>query len=141
MKSKIFISVGIILCLLGTVLAAAGLEPGGEDDPVVTKSYVDNAITKASGNSFDVLFIEAGKTLIGHAGCELILRAGEATTLSYISEEGVENGLQDITDGIDLAGGTNVPINHLIIIPRTDTRGFLTTTDTYVMIKGGYDLY
>ena len=45
MKSKIFVSVGIILCMLGTVLAAAGLEAGGEDDPVVTKSYVDNAIT------------------------------------------------------------------------------------------------
>ena len=140
MKSKIFVSVGIILCMLGTVLAAAGLEPGGEDDPVVTKSYVDNALTKVSGNAFDVLFIEKGKTLLGHAGCEMILRAGEATTLSYVSPEGIENGLQDITDGIDLTGGVNVPINHLIIIPRTDTRGFMTTTDVYVMVKGGYDI-
>lgn len=139
MKSKIFITVGIMLCLVGTVLAAAGLEPGGEDDPVVTKSYVDNALGKASANVFDPIFIEAGKTLIGHAGCEFILRAGEATALSFTSE-GIENGLQDITDGVDILGGLNVPLNHMIVIPRKDTRGLKTTTDVYVMVKGGYDI-
>ena len=160
MKSKIFIMLGIMLCLGGTVLTAAGLEPGSSNDPLVTKSYVDSLfsslkneedekdndknkeeVTQSAGNIFEVIELDEGQTLLGHAGCEMILRSGKATVNSYISEEGIENGLQDITDGIDLKNGENVPLNHLILIPRTDTRGMTTITDeVFVMVRGSYEI-
>jgi len=139
MKGKFIIAFGLVLCLLGTVMSAAGLEPGSSNDPVVTKSYVDSVLEKNTSNKFDAIKIEKGKTLIGGAGCELIVRSGEATALSFY-DSGIENGLQDITDGIDLKNNERVPLNHMIVIPRKDTRGIKTVTDVYVMIKGDYDL-
>lgn len=145
MKSKIFITFGIILCLGGTVLAAAGIEPGSSDDPLVTKSYVDSLLETKSGSSsdggFEIIQLQTGKVVLGKAGCEIILRSGTAKINSYVSPEGIENGLQDITDGVDLKAGANCPMNHLLLVPRTDTRGITTTSDeVYVMVRGGYEI-
>ena len=141
MKSKIFITLGIIMCIAGTVIAAAGLEPGSADDPLVTKSYVDSVISNGGGSSeYVVKTYPAGTTILGHQNCEIILRSGAATINSYKAADGTENGVQDVTDGVDLTDGKKCPLNHLLIVPRTDTRGITTTTDVYVMIKGGYEI-
>ena len=143
MKSKIFIAFGIMLCLGGTVLAAAGLDPGSSNDPLVTKSYVDSLFESSSSseNPFEIIQLTTGKTILAHAGCQLILRSGTAIINSYTSPDGIENGVQDITDGVDLKGNEPCPMNHMLLVPRTDTRGITTTSDeVYVMICGNYEL-
>ena len=142
MKSKIFIAFGIMLCLGGTVLAAAGLEPGSSSDPLVTKSYVDSLLgaKETSSSEYEIVQLAAGKTILGHAGCEIILRSGVASINSFTAADGTENGVQDITDGVDLKNGVNCPLNHLLLIPRADSRGITTTTEVFVMIRGSYEI-
>ncbi len=152
---KRFTVVGIILgiCLLIGGGLVAFSEPGGTDDPVVTKSYIVDIVipeikayiderfgiaasegaTTLHTNTFTVVNVPAGKTVICEAGTELILRMGKGTIIA--TEKG---GLADTTEGFDLANGTAMPANHQLIVPVADGRGFLAETDVIVMVKGGY---
>ena len=155
MKKGKFIKFGIIfgLCLAAIGGFAAFSEPGGTDDPVVTKSYIidkvvpeikayvdqqlgiaasDGTVT-ARPSSFVVVNVSAGQSVIGEAGTELILRMGKGTIIA--TQKG---GLADTTAGYDLANGTEMPSNHLLIVPVADGRGYRATTDGIVMVKGGY---
>lgn len=148
MKSKIIIALGIFMCITGTIIAATNLDPGSASDPLVTKSYVDSVVQSGSGSSagFESIPVEKGTTIIGHASTEIILRSGEATIVGFKDPAtGIENGVPDTTDGVDLKSGSKCPQNHLLIVPRYNTttgdeRGIKVTSDgVYVMIKGSYD--
>lgn len=155
MKKERFLKWGIIsgLCLVLVGGSVVFSEPGGTDDPVVTKSYiVDKVIpeikayvdqqlgiaasdgtTTARPSSFVVVNLNAGQKVTCEAGTELILRMGKGTIIA--TQKG---GLADTTSGYDLAHGTAMPSNHLLIVPVADGRGFEATTDAIVMVKGGY---
>ena len=79
--------------------------------------------------------IESGSTIIGEQGTELILRSGSA----FVIAEGI-NGLQDMTEGVDLEANSTVPLNHLLIVPRTDGRGILIEKSAFIMIRGNYEI-
>lgn len=130
-------------------------EPGSTDDPVVTKSYIvehvipeikayvdeklgfssDNDQVTSVSDSYVVVEVSAGQTVICDAGAELILRMGKGIIVA--TEKG---GLADTTAGYDLADGTQMPSNHNLVVPVADGRGFMATTDVLVMIKGGYKI-
>ena len=155
MKKGKYVKFAIIfgLCLAVVGGFAAFSEPGGTDDPVVTqsyiidtvvpdiKAYVDNQLGIAASDgtvtarpsSFVVVNVSAGQSVIGEAGTELILRMGKGTIIA--TQKG---GLADTTAGYDLANGTEMPANHLLIVPVADGRGYKATTDGIVMVKGGY---
>lgn len=147
--------------------ASVGSQPGTADDPVVTKSYVDQQIQKAlqggtiatqtptatatpvataappsspapSSNEVIIVDVKPGQTLIAGAGAEFIIRAGKAVIYSQDS-----NGVADLTDGTDLANGLAVPSNHLLSFPR-DGRGITVqegqTLGLVVMVRGSYTL-
>ncbi len=140
----------LVCCLVGmfTVVLA---EPGGSDDPLITKSYIENHVmpavreyveekiagissgTAAANASFEVVEADAGKQIICSKGAELILRMGSATVIA--TEKG---GLADTTAGYDLSNGIPMPSNHLLIVPVDDGRGIKAETDVIVLIKGGY---
>ena len=143
-----------LLCLLAIGSFAVFSEPGGTDDPVVTKSYIiekvvpdikayiDEKIASASGqgsasrsDSFIVVNLKAGEKIIGESGCEVILRMGSASIIAT-----AKGGLVDTTAGYDLSNGSSMPSNHLLIIPVSDGRGVIATSDAIVMVKGGYRL-
>jgi len=135
------------ICVIGftAVAAAATYTPGSEDDPVVTKSYVDAEIAElkssiesggnASADTYSPIQITAGKSLIGGEGTEIILRSGEATAIDNGS-----NGISDITAGSDLWTANQVALNHLLLVPRADGRGIKATTDIWVLIRGDYEI-
>ena len=135
MKKNILMAalVAILTCLFttGACLAAFGSDatPGSSDDPLVSKSYVDSAL------SFEVVHAEAGQSLIGGAGTEIILRSGEATAL-----DNGANGVSDMTGGKDLMSGTVVETNHLLMTPRNDGRGIYMKTEGYIMVRGEYTI-
>ena len=130
MKKNVIISiVALLVLVLGVSMAIAGTdsEPGSQVDPLVSKSYVD------SRTAFTPISLVAGQRLIGGEGCELILRSGQAVAL------GTEvNGISNLTLGMDLMTGAEVGTNHLLLVPRSDGRGIVATTDIWVMVKGEY---
>ena len=91
--------------------------------------------TPAEVPKFVVVKVDAGKSLIGSASAEIILRSGTATAIA-----GASGGVSDLTGGTDLSTGTDVSKNHLLIIPADDGRGIRCTTTCYVMVKGDYKL-
>lgn len=153
MKTKKFKVATIILCL-ALCFSAVLAEPGGNDDPLISQSYIENVlmpsikqyvesritdVNSGSGSgtaeSFKVVEVKKDQKLICSAGTELILRMGTATIIA--TEKG---GLADTTAGFDLANNSAMPANHLLIVPVADGRGIKATSDVLVMVKGGYTL-
>jgi hypothetical protein len=131
MKKRALIMVGT-LCLL-LVAGAFAAEPGTEGDPLVTRSYIESVVYPQM--KFSVVDVPAGKSVILNSGTELILRMGNCSVIG--TQKG---GLSDVTMGFDLANGTNVQGNHLLIAPLDDGRGVTTSTDCIFMIKGNYTI-
>ncbi|MCF6097226.1 hypothetical protein L1766_09555 [Thermovorax subterraneus] len=146
-KYKYALLTGLILTFLvgyGIGMANVG-EPGSQDDPLVTKSYVDKVVSElksyldesSSGNqsigTFEVVYLEKGDRLVAGKGTEIILRSGIATVVD--SENG---GIADITDGKDLRRKERVPQNHLLIVPRDDGRGLIAETNVVLTVRGSF---
>lgn len=151
-KLLLVITIGFILMVVQVVYANTR-EPGTDEDPLVTLSfveqrmeqlmhYIDEKIKSSSGDhfvepgaGFEVVELKAGNSLIGGQSTELILRSGKATAI-----DSPMGGLSDVTGAKDLIKNENVPTNHLLIIPRDDGRGIKATTDIFVMVKGSYEV-
>ncbi|QHW32579.1 hypothetical protein GZH47_18340 [Paenibacillus rhizovicinus] len=131
---------------------STSVTPGSINDPVVTKSYIDQQVAdlvkaevgKQSGGQADqgqqveVVTVPVGKFLIADDGAEFIVRAGKAVVYSADS-----NGISDLTDGVDITNGKPVPNNHFILFPRGG-RGVTPApgqkTGLTVMVRGKYEL-
>jgi len=113
--------------LIGQRGRAATIAPGSDADPLVTQSYVDQLC------SLVVVQLGPGQRLEGSAGTEIIVRSGTARAVASAS-----GGVCDVTGGKDLAQGERVPLNHLLIVPRTDGRGISADTALFVMVRGPY---
>ncbi|MGI6205755.1 MAG: hypothetical protein ACOYJI_03865 [Anaerovoracaceae bacterium] len=135
----------IITAVLAVVLGSAAVyaaTAGSESDPVVTKSYVDNAVANAgSGSSedsdsgFQIVELSAGETLTGYQDTQIVLRSGAATAVI----PGI-NGISDLTDGSDILNDEKIELNHLLMVPRSDGRGIKVSVDSFVMVKGAYTI-
>ena len=145
--------------VVGSSVYAAKGDAGSSNDPLVTKSYVDSKVTQLQktvevqasmidlltqeinnmgeeeSSSYEVVTVPAGQSIVGKQGTEIIVRSGNGQVLA--SDGG---GLQDMTEGTDLLGGSEIPKYHLVIIPREDGRGIYATKDLIVMVRGGYNI-
>lgn len=140
--------------LVGTIITAGangllGNSPGSADDPIVTKSYVDQRLaelghgsssgsTPSGGSVLAVVELRAGQTLIAFEGTEFIVRNGKAVSTSQTSD-----GIPNLTTGQDLKSGAAIPNNHLLLFPRNDERGIrhddASTVVVNVMVRGAYE--
>lgn len=168
MNKKLKLALGIAI-LSGTSLYAADSFVGTQSDPLVTKSYVDAKISQLNGssgssnkdlesrleaqeqlisslsqqieklgeanNTYEIVTVPAGSAIHGKQGSEMIIRSGEGTILASAA-----GGVQDVTDGVDLAGGMKAPNNNLLLIPREDGRGIMAQKTMVVMVRGGYTI-
>ncbi|WP_052019937.1 hypothetical protein [Paenibacillus sp. JCM 10914] len=142
---------------LNTPADGASTSPGTTDDPVVTKSYVDQQIQQALNGSgggstnpttpsqpsqgaeeVKNVALSPGKILIANPGTEFIVRSGNAVI--YTEDK---NGVADLTDGKDLLNGQAAPKNHLLSFPR-EGRGIQVKegqqNGLIVMVRGGYTI-
>lgn len=132
--------------------AGVGSQPGTTDDPVVTKSYVDQQIQKALSGGVSATQAPSA-TAKPTATAAPVATAAPTTTPVQSSNESVivdvkpgqtliassgaefivragkaviyssdTNGVADLTDGKDLTNGVSAPSNHLLSFPR-DGRG------------------
>ena len=143
-KNLIVLAIAIALVVTTAIAVGAGYEPGSAEDPIVTKSYVDEKIAEAlagaggtggGGASFTPVNIGPGKKMIGGEGTEIILRSGKAKAVATGSD-----GLSDVTIGSDIKSGNSVSQNHLLLIPRDDGRGIEASSDIWVLVKGTYTI-
>ena len=136
---KQFKKVFAVIAALSILLTASVL--ASSDDPVISLSYLSEIFMpkvekKIAENSvFNVVNVEQGKTFVAGAGCEFIVRAGESVVIA--SNQG---GLADTSAGMDLGQGTRIPLNHLLIAPRDDNRGFVAVSNVIIMVKGNYEV-
>ncbi len=91
--------------------------------------------TGGSGASLEVIHLTKGQVLTCSAGTEIIFRSGQASAIA--SELG---GISDVTGAVDIKSGENIPLNHLLIVPRSDGRGAVIIEDAYIMIRGEYQI-
>ncbi|RJX36995.1 hypothetical protein D3P09_25835 [Paenibacillus pinisoli] len=147
--------VGVGMIMAKPLEANSAVTPGTIEDPVVTKSYVDEQIAKLNGGGnpgnnngnsgeagasvkLEVVEVPVGKTLMASAGAEVVVRVGKA--VAYSSDT---NGISDLTGGVDIKSGKDVPTNHLIWFPR-DGRGIKGHPDETnvltVLVKGNYTI-
>lgn len=169
MNKRFKIGLGMAL-LCSTTLLGADSIGGTQDDPLVTKSYVDLRISELSNinntqineqleeklNEQEALINKLLEQIMNTGGIsssfEIVhLKAGESiygkqgTEMIIRSGEGIiiasdGGGIQDVTDGLDLPNSIKAPNNNLLIIPREDGRGILAKKSTVIMVRGGYTL-
>lgn len=170
MKRRVIVFIGIIFLsgfIFFNFVPALGNQPGSEEDPLVTLSYlnkkiqeletmlsqkVNNVITtisvldkkveeisnqtgQKSGGVFELVNLYAGQKLVCESGTEIILRSGRAKVIGAL-----KTGLSDVTLGKDIASGTYVTKDHLLIVPRTDGRGIIAEINSIIMVKGKYSV-
>ncbi|RCX17864.1 SH3 domain-containing protein [Anaerobacterium chartisolvens] len=147
----LIVSIGFNIILAASDGAA---EPGSDQDPLVSKSYVDASIEQykkkveelkkqveelksggagTAAQGFESVSIDAGKIVYTGAGTEIVMRSGKA-----VSVKGQNGGLCDTTSAKDLDNGQALEYNHLVISARDDGRGFKVTGQCWVLIRGGY---
>ena len=158
-KNRWFVrAVGLLMlsALLMTTLSVAA-SVGSSKDPLITLSYleevfmdevlerVDDKIDERNdelasklggsggGDSFTVVTLSNGQTLVGDIGCEVMLRVGTAVCVSPSSP-----GLVDESAASTLNNGGALVTNHLYMM-TIEGRGVLATSDTVkVLVRGSY---
>ena len=126
-----FVTIVVLVCMAATYMVYA--QPGTESDPVVTLSYIRDIFKPEM--TFKVVEVQAGKTIFGDAGTEMILRMGKGTVIAT-----AKGGVADLTSGHDLPKGSAIPANHHLVVPVKDGRGLKVNEKSLVMVKGGYSI-
>ncbi len=160
MKKRIILIISVALAAVIALSVIATAAYDSTSDPIISLSYltkyVEEALkpinekidalsggnsgsTAATADAFTVIELQPGQELQCTAATELILRSGSAVIVSPFENQ----GLCDMTAGVDLAGGVSVPKNHCLLIPRgNDGRGIKITGSgtAYVMVGGAYKI-
>ncbi|WP_425447115.1 hypothetical protein [Dethiothermospora halolimnae] len=112
-----------------------------EENDMLKKAYkgvndkpIDNTGVNDDAN-LEVVELSKGQQLICDGGTEIILRGGKATAIT--SDLG---GLSDVTEGVDIKMNQSIPLNHLLIIPRSDGRGVYVDNYAIFMVRGSYKI-
>ena len=148
----VLIVLAIALAVGITVYAAANY--GSQEDPLITKSYLDRVVqpeleqelearlaaalgqagTDGDGD-FVVLTLQNGQRVTGEVGTELLLRFGSAAAYAYDSGD---VALVDTTAAAAVTNGAALSANHLYMV-TIQGNGFVAAADnTKVLIAGEY---
>lgn len=168
-KSKVIaVSLGVLgLMMFFSPISKAGtFEPGSEDDPIVTQSYVEKRneqlkyyidqkmeeMQAAMGENNGQLNTTVPSGDVQGASFVVVqvqkgqrLIGGEGTEIILRAGEAnaidsESGGLANVTSGKDLKMGDKVDPNNLLLIPRNDGRGIIAKSNIYVMVKGSYTI-
>ena len=116
--------------------------PGNEDDKSneSEKPTEPTPSTDLSSLKLTVVHLTKGQKLFANGAntdsLEIILRAGEAVTVSPFEDQGIA----DLTASAQLYNGEPLVLNNYCIIPRgQDGRGIeILSTEAYLMVRGVY---
>ncbi|SHE75358.1 hypothetical protein SAMN02745195_01084 [Thermoanaerobacter uzonensis DSM 18761] len=135
----------VILVALSVGYADQNPEPGSQQDPLVSKSYVDSQYNQVkayvddklkevnAGASYEVIELNAGEVLTMEGGTQAIVRIANSAVIVTKTD-----GVADLTAGTNLKNNDIIPANHLLLFPRCDGRGIKATKHTYIAVMGKY---
>jgi hypothetical protein len=129
----LLISIFSIGCVFAVGQAQAQTSPGTAEDPIITKSYLDQFLVPL------VVELKKGQFLQAEAGTQMIVRVGE--TICMADPTSAKGGLSDVTAGFDIPHLAVVATNHLLITPRSDGRGLLAGTDAILLVWGLHQVF
>lgn len=137
MKKRI---ISLIAAGFAVFAFSAAAAPGTDDDPLVSKSYLDSVVypyidSKSAGTSIEIVNVKKGSSIYCSAGTEYILRGGSANVIATS-----KGGVCDVTGGYDVADGIEVIPNHMMLVPVADGRGAYVTSDAIFAIRGPYEI-
>jgi hypothetical protein len=102
------------------------------------QTQVDSVLSSGGGSTasktYQVVTLTAGKTLLGKAGAEVLLRSGTCTCASSASP-----GLLDLTAGTVLENGGKLTANRLYLI-TADGKGVKAGSAATLLVRGGYSI-
>ncbi len=105
--SRRILLLGLVIAMTAVHMAGAQ-SPGTVADPLVSKSFVDHFL------KFRSIMLPADAVLSPQPGTMLIVRSGQ---LRLEAPKG--KAVIDLTAGREIAGGNDLPHNHLIIVPES----------------------
>ncbi len=154
--------------LIGQVVFGGAYgDPGSEDDPIISKSYIYEVLVPELEQKFEEMLKdyekedeaeseeEAEERADGEGALDTFeiveldegdrFVAGESTEIISRTGEGEiidspSGGISDLTGGEDLAGGMSVPQNHHLLVPRDDGRGIEAETYMILLVRGQYEI-
>ena len=111
----------------------AGGGAGSSADPLVTASYVGQAV------SYELVVLRQNQILRAVSGTvEIIVRPGSR---ARVVSQHTSTGLANLSTGREILSGDVVPENHLVLIPRADGRGLIALSETaYILVRGDYEI-
>lgn len=127
----LLIIAGVALYHAGTVQGAASAQPGSVADPLVTKSYLEEQLSKVAG-AFVRVTLEKGQEIYLQAGSEALIYDGSGTVLGV-------GGLVDITTG-ELVRRENAMTKYHMYLSPSDASGFVAKAATTVFVSGSYTI-
>ena len=154
---RTFLCILLVLAGMTAIAYTASGGAGSQSDPLVTLSYLTETFTEqimekvdglidgrnaklaselgggvsGSSSAYTAVTLDAGQTLTGEAGCEVLLRTGAATCVASSAP-----GLADATTGGSINNGAALQQNHLYLM--TESRGVFSAAGATLLVRGGY---
>ncbi len=160
---KLAVTFLLLLSALTLCVSADGAY-SSEADPLVSLSYVNDVlapeimaqvmarveaeyikigdISAVSAGSYTPVTLKKGQTLMAGTCCEAVILDGTATAV-VTSPQNVtaKAGICDLTAGGVIENGGVLPVNHYLVIPKADGRGFVVASDTAnILVRGEYSI-
>jgi len=105
------------------------------DDSNKRVDFMDTTVRNLSdGTVWQVVKVDPGIRVLASDTGEIVLRSGTARVIGNEYNEGIS----DLTSGIELKNGELLVKDHHMLIPRGDGRGIITETVCYIIYKGLY---
>ena len=143
-----WIIAALAVLLLAGVTAYAATSYGTQDDPLITKSYLDEVMKpeierelqtkleaaaaemqRSAPGEFAAVSLKAGQTLRCAAGCQLLPVSGSVSALGALS---------DTTAGSAVEAGSALSLNHLYL--ATETGGVTAQAEATVLVSGTWSV-
>ena len=156
-KLKILVPVlCLMLALAAGVTAYAAVSYGSQEDPLITKSYLDEVIqpelermlrdelqgaapgaNRTSSGVFELVTLDMGQQLVGTVGTEILLRSGSAQSYAY---DRSDVALVDTTSAASILNGAVLAANHLYMVSIAGNGITASSNNTRVLVCGEYSL-
>ena len=156
MSSKKIVLFLLCALMVGALLGAgvyAAVSYGSQNDPLITKSYVDTVLvpeleqefaaqleaqmpdSPENSGDYVLLTLENGQKVTCGVGCEIILREGSGLSFAVTAP-----AMVDTTGGESIQAGAYLMANHLYVVCSQGNGFTAYGTVTKVLIKGEYSV-
>ncbi len=128
--ARILAATLLLMLLLAGLALAKPPAPGGKDDPLVTKSYLDSQI------GWKVQQVAAGAVLSFPTGCEIVAVSADKINAVALKDANLgECLLFDLTQGQRL-GLMELPIGHHLLVGPGKAAKLTLAANGQLMVRG-----